>query len=109
MELVELLEQLTAPAGVTGMEGGAADVAAKLLEERGLDVSRNCRGSVIGKLEGQGPRILLDAHLDQVGFAWETTEMNVDLPTLGKPSRPTSASSFSSSCSSQSLFESDLH
>jgi hypothetical protein len=58
-------------------------------------------------------RLCIDAHYAEVrmqcgegivgdlGRAAETARMKVDLPALGKPSRPTSASTFSSSLSSR--------
>lgn len=68
MDLDTLLEQLTTPAGVTGKEESAAEIAAKLLDEKVDEVYKNNRGSIVGIKKGVGPKILLDAHLDQVGY-----------------------------------------
>lgn len=37
-----------------------------------------------------------------LGFAFETIDSNVDLPTLGKPTKPTSANNLSSKVTSSS-------
>ena len=63
----KLLETLCALPAVSGCEYSAADAAARLLA-RHCDVSRDPLGSVIGKRPGNGPHILLDAHLDQIGM-----------------------------------------
>ena len=57
--------------------------------------------SVLGRI---GKRMLgryIGTTVLMTGFAALTTETSVDLPTFGKPTRPTSARSFSSSCSSK--------
>jgi len=68
MDITELLKQLTAPAGVSGLETGAAAVAEKLLSPYVDSTETDRRGNVVGTINGAGPKILLDAHLDQVGF-----------------------------------------
>lgn len=70
MKLEETLRQLCAAPGVSGAEGGAAQVAARLLEPLG-PVHRTPLGSVVCQVlppaPGQ-PHLLLDAHLDQIGM-----------------------------------------
>lgn len=68
MDIVSLLQKLTAVPGVSGAESEAAALCADLLSEFCDKVYINNRGSVAGEIYGDGPGILLDAHLDQVGF-----------------------------------------
>lgn len=68
MDTVELLKALTSPCGVSGCEADAQCVASDLLSEVSDSVRVTSRGTVLGELNGEGPSILLDAHLDQVGF-----------------------------------------
>ena len=67
----EMLMQLCAADGVTGFEGNAAALAASMLEPYCDRVALDRCGSVLGwKLCGKehAKTILLDAHLDQIGF-----------------------------------------
>lgn len=68
MDIISLLRKLTEPTGVTGREDLAAKVATELLTPLTDEVSVDTRGSVIASVKGVGPKILLDAHMDQVGF-----------------------------------------
>ena len=65
-----LLEELTNAHGVSGFEGPVRDILRR--EWRGLltDVHTDGLGNLIGSLQGQteSPRVLLMAHLDEVGF-----------------------------------------
>ena len=70
----ELLLALCAAEGVTGHESAAAAVAARLLARHCEDVYIDKLGSVIGNRPGKGPRLLLDAHLDQIGMAVTAVE-----------------------------------
>jgi len=63
----KLLETLCALPAVSGCEYSAADAAAGLLA-RHCDVTRDPLGSVVGTIAGNGPHILLDSHLDQIGM-----------------------------------------
>jgi len=65
----EVLLALCAAEGVTGHEAAAAEVAARLLARHCGDVHTDALGSVVGTRPGKGPRLLLDAHLDQIGMA----------------------------------------
>ncbi|MBO5858791.1 MAG: M20/M25/M40 family metallo-hydrolase [Clostridia bacterium] len=62
-----MLEALCSAKGVSGAEYSAADVASEMLG-RFMPVSTDALGSVRGKKEGNGPYIMLDAHLDQIGL-----------------------------------------
>lgn len=68
MDLVQLLKQLVSVPGVSGAEGAAADVAAEALRPFVDKVRRTPLGSVVGTIEGDGPAIVLDAHIDQIGL-----------------------------------------
>jgi len=65
----ELLFALCAAEGVAGHEAAAAEVAAKLLSRHCETVRMDALGSVVGERPGKGKRLLLDAHLDQIGMA----------------------------------------
>lgn len=70
MEIKNILEDLTNARGVSGGERGAAEAAAKYLSEICDETSVDKMGSVIGKIKGRSGkrRIMLEAHIDQVGF-----------------------------------------
>lgn len=71
MELYETLESLCSLAGPSGFEGSVAQEAKKLLEPLVDEVSIDRLGSVIGLRrcgDPQAKRILLDAHLDEIGL-----------------------------------------
>ena len=67
---MNLLEQLTAASGVSGSENSIAAVAQELLIPY-CDTVEQRQGNVIGILgerQSGKPHVLLDAHMDQVGF-----------------------------------------
>ena len=63
----DLLLQLCAASGVSGAEKTAAQMAAGALGAF-AQVHTDASGNVIGEIEGSGPHILLDAHIDQIGM-----------------------------------------
>lgn len=63
----DLLLQLCAASGVSGAEKTAAQTAASALGAF-AQVHTDASGNVIGEIEGSGPHILLDAHIDQIGM-----------------------------------------
>ncbi len=67
MEMFELLKSLCSANGTSGSETAAAKVASELLSKY-MPVSVDVRGNVIGDTGVEGSKILLDAHLDQIGF-----------------------------------------
>lgn len=70
MDWIKTLKLLTALAGVSGRETTVAEMAKKLLEST-CDQVEIYQGNVcgyIGHRTSSKPHILLDAHLDQVGF-----------------------------------------
>ncbi len=62
-----LLKALCAANGTSGDEAEAAEIAAGMLKKY-MDVEISPLGSVIGRLDGNGIHILLDAHIDQIGL-----------------------------------------
>ena len=78
MDLNALLQKLTAPACVSGSESAIAETAAELLRPF-CDTVEIVSGNVCGTLgsrQAGKPHVLLDAHLDQVGFV--VTEITPD-------------------------------
>ena len=67
MDAFELLEKLTSPAGVAGEEISSFEYLKGLFSAYGK-VSQDASGSIIIEREGSGKHILLDAHLDTIGF-----------------------------------------
>jgi endoglucanase len=64
---LELLKELTEAHGVPGHEGEVRDVFARELKAVGeLSCDRN--GSVICDAGGEGPRVMVAGHMDEVGF-----------------------------------------
>lgn len=62
-----LLKRLTEAHAVPGFEGEVRDIFVEELDGQGaIETDRN--GSVLCHLEGKGPRVLLEAHMDEVGF-----------------------------------------
>lgn len=70
-ELTEILFKLTEQNGVSGDEFCAAKTAASLLKKYTPDVTVDDFGNVIaniGRREEGKPHIMLDAHIDEIGF-----------------------------------------
>ncbi len=67
MTTIELLEKLTSPAGVAGEENSSFEALKGLFSLYG-DVSSDVAGNIIIHKKGKGKHILLDAHLDTIGF-----------------------------------------
>jgi len=67
MTTIELLEKLTSPAGVAGEETSSFETLKGLVSLYGK-VSTDVSGNIIVQREGTGKHILLDAHLDTIGF-----------------------------------------
>ena len=71
MDYRQTLEQLCALPGPSGFEGPAAQAAARLLEPYMDEVRIDRMGSVVGVRRcghPGAPRLLLDAHLDEIGL-----------------------------------------
>lgn len=71
MNIQETLFSLTQAVGVSGDEFGASETACNLLKEYAPDACVDDFGNVIGNIgkrcEGK-PHILIDAHIDEIGF-----------------------------------------
>ncbi len=76
MNTVDLLKELTASFGVSGSEQRTSETVCGILESMTDSVYITDRGSVIGEVHGNGPKIMLDAHIDQVGFIVTYTDDN---------------------------------
>ncbi|MGH9815856.1 MAG: M42 family metallopeptidase [Candidatus Acidiferrales bacterium] len=66
----KLLEELTNAPGISGQESAVRQIVARELRTIGAKVSTDGLGSVIGEFAGAagGPRIMLAAHMDEVGL-----------------------------------------
>lgn len=67
MQTVELLKKLTSAVGVSGAEENIVDTLKELLEPYG-EVTVDCLNNVFCKIGNEGYHILLDAHIDEIGF-----------------------------------------
>jgi endoglucanase len=67
MKTIELLEKLTSPQGVAGEEISSFEALKGLFSLYGK-VSTDTTGNIIIERDGTGKHILLDAHLDTIGF-----------------------------------------
>ncbi len=75
MTTIELLKILTSPAGVAGEESSSFESLKGLFSLYG-DVSCDTTGNIIIHRKGTGKHMLLDAHLDTIGFV--VTEITDD-------------------------------
>lgn len=67
MDILEVIEKLTACSGTPGAEGDAVETAEKYLSEYG-ETRTDKLGNLICEIEGGRSGILLDAHIDRVGL-----------------------------------------
>ncbi len=67
MDTKELCFTLSDTLGVSGDEKGIAQKVSEILSEY-MSVETDNLGNVIGRSKGEGKNILLDAHMDQIGF-----------------------------------------
>ncbi len=68
--VVKLMEELTNAPGPSGFEGPVRQVVERELRALGASISHDGLGSVIGEVKGPngGPRIMVTAHMDEVGL-----------------------------------------
>ena len=69
--MLEMLEKLCAAAGVSGAETAAAETARELLSRYASDASVDKFGCVhgfIGSRDNGKPTVMLEAHIDEIGF-----------------------------------------
>lgn len=78
--MFELIKELTELSGPVGQEGPVLDRVAELWREAGARIERTRIGNVLARVGGQGPKVLLVAHADELcylvraidpaGFLW---------------------------------------
>src|SRR6201991_3589892 len=68
MDLPNLLAELCAVSAPSGAETELAEVLLRRWEPRCDDIRRDAVGNVVARVGGSGPRVLLQAHMDQVGY-----------------------------------------
>lgn len=68
MELFDLIQTLTATHGPSGNEGGVREVIARLAAPYAQEITTDTLGNLIVHKPGQGPKVMLCAHMDSIGF-----------------------------------------
>src|SRR4051812_22125728 len=68
MDLTALLAELCAVPAPTGAETQLADLLQDRWTPRCAEVRRDGVGNVVARVGGSGPRVLVQAHMDQVGY-----------------------------------------
>lgn len=68
MELFELLTKLNAAHGPSGDEGGVGAVIKELAHPYADEITEDTMGNLIARKKGAGPRVMLSAHMDSIGF-----------------------------------------
>jgi endoglucanase len=68
MELASLLAEFCAVPAPSGAEGELADLLTSRWEPHAEEVWRDPVGNVVARVGGTGPRVLVQAHMDQVGY-----------------------------------------
>ena len=68
MELFGLIQRLTGAYGPTGDEGEVRELIASLAAPYADEVTVDAMGSLIVHKRGNGPRVMLCAHMDSIGF-----------------------------------------
>lgn len=68
MEVLEILEALNRTHGPSGDEGGVREKIAELARPFADEVITDTLGNLIVRKKGSGPRVMLAAHMDSIGF-----------------------------------------
>ena len=76
MELLELIQMLNAAHGPSGDEGGIRERLAELARPLADEISTDTMGNLIVRKLGSGPRVMLCAHMDSIGFIVTHVEEN---------------------------------
>lgn len=63
-----MLKQLCDIPGIPGDEGAVRDFAVSELRKYTKDISVDTMGNVIARIGGKGKKLVVDAHMDEVGF-----------------------------------------
>src|SRR5690349_21268759 len=66
--LTEVLAEFCAVPAPSGAESELADLLQGRWSERGAEVRRDAVGNLLARVGGSGPRVLVQAHMDQVGY-----------------------------------------
>ncbi|MFA6035491.1 MAG: M42 family peptidase, partial [Candidatus Micrarchaeia archaeon] len=64
----ELMKKLSEASGVPGSEHEVADIMLKGFRAAGFTVRQSKMGDVIAEKKGKGPKIMLGAHMDEIGL-----------------------------------------
>ncbi|NLN42768.1 MAG: M42 family metallopeptidase [Methanosarcina sp.] len=67
-EIKSLLEKFTNAHGISGFEDDVRELLKKELEPYVDTMRRDCMGNLIAVKKGEGPSIMLAAHMDEIGF-----------------------------------------
>ena len=76
MELLELIQTLNAAHGPSGDEGGIRERLVELARPLADEISTDTMGNLIVRMLGSGPRVMLCAHMDSIGFIVTHVEEN---------------------------------
>ncbi len=68
MKIEDFLREVTAIPGVTGNEGAAADYIADAFRPYADEVRVTPLNCVVARQKGEGPKVLICAHLDEIGM-----------------------------------------
>ncbi len=64
---IKLLKQLCEAPGLPGAEEPVREIVISNLKDYTEEIRIDALGNVIAHIPGDGPRLLLDAHMDEVG------------------------------------------
>jgi putative aminopeptidase FrvX len=64
----KFLKQLCEAPGLPGAEEPVKEIVISALKEFTEEITEDALGNIVAHIPGDGPRLLLDAHMDEVGF-----------------------------------------
>ncbi len=65
---LDLLKKLCEAPGLPGHEGPVKEIIREVFAEFTNDISEDALGNIIAHVPGKGPKLVVDAHTDEVGF-----------------------------------------
>jgi tetrahedral aminopeptidase len=65
---IDLLKQLCEAPGLPGAEEAVKNIVISKLQEYTQEITEDVLGNVIAHIPGKGPKLVIDAHMDEVGF-----------------------------------------
>lgn len=65
---INLLKKLCDTPGMPGDEGKVKEIVLEELKKHTEEITEDILGNVIAHIPGDGPKLVLDAHMDEVGF-----------------------------------------